>query len=261
MEETAYMNTVACIKHLLDTTDIRFDDGRLKREGQPVIINSLDEYAVEEGIRQKEAAGTGKVTVLTVGPEKAGDPLKHGIAMGADDGYHICDEALAGSDSVATARVIAAALEKIGDFDLVTFGAETVDGNTAYVGPAVAERLGLPCVTFVSKIEEAGDGKIVVQRIMEEGYDRIEMSLPAVITVVKSLNEPRISSLKGKMKAKKFKPTMWSLADLGVDAAMVGQEGATSRVTSTYPPEPRPSGQMLEGEPGEVAEQLYQALK
>jgi electron transfer flavoprotein beta subunit len=263
------MNIVVCIKQVLDTTDIKFDQatGYLKRAGAPVMISSLDEYAVEEALRLKEAHG-GTVKVLAMGPATAIETLRHAIAMGADDAVHVCDDALAGSDSAATAYVLARAIAKIGAADLIICGAETIDGNTAYVGPAVAEMLGLPCVTFVSKIEEivpgagGSGGKLVARRMMEEGYDRVECPTPAVLTVVKAINEPRISSLKGKMRAKKYQPEVVAVAALpSVDPARVGAAGATSRVVRTFPPEPRPTGVVITGEPDEIAEKLFQALK
>ena len=273
------MNIVVCIKQVLDTTDIKFDPatGYLKRAGVPVMISSLDEYAVEEALRLKEAHG-GTVKALAMGPASAIETLRHAIAMGADDAVHVCDDACAGADSVATAYVLARAIAKIGAVDLVICGAESIDGNTAYVGPAVAEMLGLPCVTFVSKIEEiapgasdaAGNGsgaggnggKLVARRMMEEGYDRGECPTPAVLTVVKAINEPRISSLKGKMRAKKYQPEVVAVAALpSVNPARVGAAGATSRVVRTFPPDPRPTGVVIMGEPDEIAEKLYQALR
>jgi len=256
------MNIVACVKQILDTTDVRFDADThfVKREGQATTINSLDEYAVEEGLRLKEQHG-GTVTVLTMGPAQAADTIKHAIAMGADEAVHVSDPALAGSDCYATAKALAHALAKMGEVDLVICGAESVDGNTAYVGQALAALLQVPHVTFVCKIEQLAEGKMTVQRLMEEGYDRLEVSLPAVITVVKAINEPRISSLKGKMRAKKFQPKTMALADLGLAADQVGTAGSTARVLRTFPPVPRPSGVIFDGEPDEIAEKLYRALK
>lgn len=258
------MHVLVCVKQILDTTDVRFDPetGYLKRDGLPVTINSLDEYAVEEGLRLREKHG-GKVTVLSMGKEKAVDTLKHAIAMGADEAVLLSDPALAGSDTAATAYALSRAVLKLEEKpDLIICGAETVDGNTAYVGPALATWLNLPYVTFVEKIDEMDGGKMTLRRMMEEGFDKVACPLPALITVVKNINEPRISSLKGKMKAKKYKPEVWALADLpDCDASLVGEAGSVSKVLQTAPPPPRPSGEMIEGEPEEIAEQLYAKLK
>jgi electron transfer flavoprotein beta subunit len=256
------MHIVVCVKQVLDTADTRFDSetGILRREGQPITINPLDEYAVEEALRLKEKLG-GTVTALGMGATGATETLRHAIAMGADDAVLVTDPALAGSDTEATARVLAKALAKIDGATLVLCGAQSVDGDNAYVGPAIAQHLGLPCVTFARKIVEIDESKAVVERMMEEGYDRIETPLPAVLTVIKEINEPRISSLKGKMRAKKTDPKVIALADLGIDAASVGLTGATTRVKRTFPPEPRPAGMMLEGEPDEIADRLFAELR
>ncbi|MFW6255840.1 MAG: electron transfer flavoprotein subunit beta/FixA family protein [Candidatus Sumerlaeota bacterium] len=257
------MHIVVCVKQILDTTDIRFDSEthRLKRDGMPTTINSLDDYAVEEGIRLKEAHG-GKVTVITMGPKQAEETIKYAIALGADDGIMLTDDAFAGSDCQATAYALSRTIASLENVDLVICGGESVDGNTAYVGPALAQMLQIPYITFVQKIEEIGEGNMVVQRMMEEGYDRLESPTPALISVIKGINEPRISSLKGKMKAKKFKATVKAASDVdGLDAGKVGAGAAKAKVLKTFPPAPRPVGEILEGEPDEMAEALYQKLR
>lgn len=257
------MNILVCIKQILDTAEVRFDadSGCLKREGQPTTINSLDEYAVEEALRLKEAHG-GEVTVMTMGPAQAVDTLKHAVAMGSDASIHLCDAAFAGADTLATTYALSRAAAAMDPApDLIICGAESVDGNTAYVPSALAASLQIPYVTFVTKIEEIGEGKMIVRRLMEQGYERVECPTPALISVVKGINEPRISSLKGKMKAKKHQPVTMAAADLpGADAAQLGRQGSTSKVLRTFPPEPRPDGVMLEGEPEEIAQKLYEAL-
>ncbi|MBN1868675.1 electron transfer flavoprotein subunit beta/FixA family protein [Candidatus Sumerlaeota bacterium] len=257
------MNIVVLVKQVIDSNDGKFDPatGLLVRAGQPATINALDEYAVEEALRLKEKLG-GTVTALTMGPAGAVEILKHAVAMGADEAVHLCDDALAGSDSQATAHALARAVLTMGEVDLVLCGAESFEGATASVGVAVAASLGLPCVTFVKKIEEIGDGKAIVQRAMEEGYDRIETPLPAVMSVIKEINEPRISSLKGKMRAKKYAPKTLGVADLPEAAPeRLGAVGSKTRVVRTFPPTPRPSGVKIEGEPDEMAEKLFAALK
>jgi len=260
------MNIVVCIKQVPDTTDARFDPqtGLLRREGQPATLNALDEYAVEEGLRLREKLGGGTVTALTMGPPQAVEALRHCVAMGADEAVLLTDSALAGSDAPATVYALSRALVKMGPPDLILCGAESADGATACVGPGLARALNLPCVTFVRKIEsiDPACGKAVVQRIMEEGYDRLEIDLPAVLTVVKEINEPRISSLKGKMRARKYEPKQIAAADLdGATPDRLGLQGSAARVVRTFAPEARPAGVMLEGEPDEVAAKLYDNLK
>jgi electron transfer flavoprotein beta subunit len=257
------MQIVVCVKQILDTTDVRFDSEtlRLKREGMPTTINSLDDYAVEEGIRLKEAHG-GQMTVLTMGSKQAEETVKYAIAMGADEAVMLTDPALAGSDCKATAYALSRAILALEKADLIICGGEAVDGATAYVGPALAQLLQIPCVTFVQKIESMGDGKMVVHRMMEEGYDRVECPLPALISVIKGINEPRISSLKGKMRAKKYSPRVLTAADLkDADPAQLGAQGSTAKVLRTFPPAARASGEILQGEPEEMANALYARLR
>ena len=256
------MNILVCVKQVPDTGDPKFSEqGILKRDGVPAAISALVEYAVEEGLRLKEKLG-GTVTVLTMGPPSALETLRHCIAMGADEAIQVTDTALAGSDALATSKALAAAIVQSGGAGLILCGAESNDGAMAYVGPALARALNIPSVTFIRKIEEIDDSKAVVQRLMEEGYDRVEVALPAVLTVVKEINEPRISSLKGKMRAKKYEPKALKLSDLaGLSQDQVGLEGSSTRIIRMFPPEARPSGQMLQGEPEEMANQLFEGLK
>ena len=257
------MNIVVLVKQVIDSTEGKFnpETGRLVRDSQPITINALDEYAVEEALRLKEKHG-GTVTALSMGPAGAVETLKHAVAMGADEAAILCDDALAGSDSQATAYVLARALTTMGQVDLVLCGAESFEGATASVGAAVAATLELPCVTFVKAIEEIGGDKAVVRRAMEEGYDRVETPLPAILTVIKEINVPRISSLKGKMRAKKYEPKKIAVADLPeVNADRLGLKGSRTRVVRTFPPAPRPSGVVIEGEPAEMADKLFAALK
>ncbi|HDH99543.1 MAG TPA: electron transfer flavoprotein beta subunit/FixA family protein, partial [Firmicutes bacterium] len=181
------MDIVVCIKQVPETTEVKIDPQTktLVREGIPGIVNPFDMYAIEEGLRLKERYG-GKVKVLTMGPPQAEDALREALAMGADEAVLLSDKALAGSDTLATSYALSMAVRKLG-YDLVICGKQAVDGDTAQVGPEMAEHLGVPFVAWVRKVEEVSDGKIKVQRLMDDGYEVLEMPLPALITVVKEI--------------------------------------------------------------------------
>jgi len=189
------VNIVVCIKQVPGTTDIKIDPqtNTLVREGVQSIINPFDTYALEEGVRLRERFG-GRVITISMGPPQADAALREAISLGADEAILLSDRAFAGSLSKAIAR--------IADYDVVLCGRQTLDGDTGQVGPGLSEMLGIPFVSYVSKVEEVGEGRIQVQRMVEEGYETIEMDLPAVITVVKEINVPRVPSLRGTMKSK-----------------------------------------------------------
>ncbi|MFA5346283.1 MAG: electron transfer flavoprotein subunit beta/FixA family protein, partial [Candidatus Omnitrophota bacterium] len=212
------MNIIVCIKQVPETTEVRInpETNTLIREGVKSIINPFDMYAIEESVRLKERFG-GKVTVVTMGPPQADAALREAISMGADEGVLICDRAFAGSDTWATSYTLAGAIKKIGTFDLVICGKQASDGDTAQVGPGIATHLNIPQVTYVKKVEEASDRLMRVERMLEEGFEIIETPLPALLTVVKEINEPRIPSLKGLLRAKSAKITMWGQKELELD--------------------------------------------
>ena len=199
--------------------------------------------------------------MLTMGPPQAERALRETISYGVDEAVLVTDRALVGSDTWATAYALAKGIEKSGAYDLVVCGKQAIDGDTAQVGPGIAERLGIPFVAWVRKIEEIGEGKIRVQRMMDDGYDGIEMPLPALITVVKEINEPRLASLKGKLRAKKVEIPVWSAGDIGVEEDRAGLKGSPTQVIRVFSPEPRGKGERLEGEAEEVAERLTDRLK
>jgi len=256
------VNIVVCIKQIPDAATITFQPGanHVDLAGATWITNPMDEYALEEGLRLKEKLG-GKVTVITMGGKEAEGVIKNAIALGVDEGFLLSDPLFEGSDAYVTAHVLSQAIKKVGDFHLVLFGKSSSDSDTAWTGPAIAEFLGVPQVTFVKKIEEISESKARVQRMMDEGYDRIETTLPAVLTVVKEINEPRLPSLKGKMKAKSYKVPIWTAADLGLGPESVGKVGAKCELTKLWVPEARLGGTFFQGEPAETAVQLVQALK
>jgi electron transfer flavoprotein alpha/beta subunit len=253
---------VVCIKQVPDTTNIKVDPetGTLKRETAGTVMNPFDMYAVEEGLRIKEKLG-GTVTVITMGPPMAKDMLKTAIAMGVDEAVLLTDRLLAGSDTWATSYALAKAAQKSG-FDIILFGKQAVDGDTAQVGPSTAQYLNIPSITWVKKIREISEKEISAERMMEDGLDVIKSSLPVALTVVKEINEPRLESLKGKMRAKKYEPASWTLADIGGDEKMVGVKNSPTRVAKSWSAS-RVTGkaEMLSGEPAEIADKLYNGLK
>jgi len=256
------MNIIVCIKQVPDTTQVQIDPetNTLKREGVESIINPFDTYAIEAGVRLKEKY-EGKVTVITMGPPQAEAVLREAISLGCDEGILISDRAFAGADTLATGYTLAMAIKKVGDFDFIICGKQASDGDTAQVGPGIATQLDIPQVTYVKKIEDIKDGKAIVERMTEEGYDIIETSLPCLLTVVKELNEPRLPSLKGKMKAKKAEITSWKAIDLDVEEARLGLSGSPTWVGSVFTPPARPKGKMFEGEADESTTELVNILK
>jgi len=256
------LNIIVSIKQVPDTTEVRIDPvtNTLIREGVPVIINPFDENAIEEGLRLRERYG-GKVTVITMGPPQAENALREALAMGVDDAILISDRNFAGADTLATSYTLACAIKKIGDFDVLLFGKQAIDGDTAQVGPGVAEHIGIPEVAYVRKIEEINNGIAKVQRIMEDGSEIIEVKLPALFTVIKQINEPRLPSLKGKLMAKKKEIPVWKVEDIDADINKVGLKGSPTKVIKTFTPTPRGRGEILKGTVDEQVSELVTRLQ
>ncbi len=256
------MNIIVCIKQVPETTEVRInpETNTLMREGVKSIINPFDMYAIEEAIRLKERFG-GKVMVVTMGPPQADSALREAISMGADEGYLVCDRAFAGSDTWATSYTLAGAIKKLGGFDLIICGKQASDGDTAQVGPGISTHLNIPQVTYVKKVEEASDKSMRVERMLEEGFEIIQTPLPALLTVVKEINEPRIPSLKGLMRAKNAKITMLTQKELELDPQQIGLCGSPTQVVKIFTPAPRLGGQMLSGEVPDVVKQLVDLIK
>lgn len=256
------MNIIVCIKQVPETTEVRInpETNTLIREGVKSIINPFDMYAIEESVRLKERFG-GKVSVVCMGPPQADAALREAISMGADDGYLVCDRAFAGSDTWATSYTLAGAIKKIGSFDLILCGKQASDGDTAQVGPGISTHLDIPQVTYVKKIEEVKDNLMRVERMLEEGFEIIETPMPALLTVVKEINEPRLPSLKGLMKAKAAKITVFTQKELNLDPQSIGLCGSPTQVVKIFTPPQRQGGQMLKGEAPEIAAQLADLLK
>jgi len=256
------MNIIVCIKQVPETTEVRInpETNTLIREGVKSIINPFDMYAIEEGVRLKEKFG-GKVTVICMGPPQAEAALREAISLGADEGILVGDRAFAGSDTWATSYTLSGAIKKFGSFDLIICGKQASDGDTAQVGPGISTHLDIPQVTYVKKIEEVKDNLIRVERMMEEGFEIIESTLPVLLTVVKEINLPRLPSLKGLMKAKSAKITMWTQKDLNLDPQNIGLCGSPTQVVKIFTPPQRSGGQMLSGEIPEIVEKLVSELK
>lgn len=255
------MNIIVCIKQVPETTEVKInpETNTLIREGVKAIINPFDMYAIEEGVRLKEKC-TGKVTVVTMGPPQAEAALREAISMGADEGILVCDRAFAGSDTWATSYTLSGVV-KIGAFDLIICGKQASDGDTAQVGPGISAHLNIPQVTYVKKIEEVKEKSMRVERMMEEGFEIIETPLPALLTVVKEINEPRLPSLKGMMRAKSAKITVWTQKELNLDPQSIGLCGSPTQVVKIFTPPQRLGGQMLKGEIPEIASQLVDLVK
>jgi electron transfer flavoprotein beta subunit len=235
------MNIVVCVKQVPDTAVERTltADGTLDRASLDGLINELDEYAIEEGLKLAEAHG-GEVTILSVGPAKAGDSIRKALSMGADKAVHVLDDGLAGSDALATSLALSEALKATG-FDLVILGSESTDARTGVVPAMLAERLGVPQLTLASKVDVDGS-TVTIRRVTDDGYAVVSGSLPAVVSVVEKINEPRYPTFKGIMAAKKKPVQVLTLADLSLDAGSVGLAGAATWVDDFASRPPRQAG-------------------
>ena len=256
------MNIIVCIKQVPDTTEIKIDreTNTLIREGVESIINPFDLYAIEEALKLKEIHG-GKITALSMGPPQVETALRESIAMGIDEIILLTDRKFAGADTWATSLTLAEAIRKIGDYDLILFGQQAIDGDTAQVGPGVATHLELPQTCYVKEVESVENGKMIVKRLMEDGFDRIEMTLPAVLTVVKDINTPRLPSLRGKRNAKKAELIIWNADNLGLDENIIGLNGSPTQVVKIFSPELKKGGEKHELPADELVEILFNKLK
>jgi electron transfer flavoprotein beta subunit len=253
------MKIAVCVKQVPDATVTKRIDPqtkRLDRSGEGA-LNHFDTQAVEEALKIKEADGDGEVVLVSLGPAKALDSLRKALAMGADRAVLVSDDEAAGSDLVATSRILAAALEREGA-DLVLFGQQASDSDGAVLWAAVAERLQAPVVSQVAELTVA-DGKLRGKRQTEFGYDVIEAPLPAVVAVSDAINEPRYPSLKGIMGAKKKPQETLSLSDLGLEAGSVGDGGSGTKVVALADPPPRGESMKIEDD-GEAAAKIVEFL-
>jgi electron transfer flavoprotein beta subunit len=262
------MNIVVCVKQVPDTAverKLKAEDGTLDRASVDGLINELCEYAIEEGLQiaeaQRAAGNEAEVTILTMGPDKAADSIRKALSMGADKGVHLLDDGLHGSDALSTSYALAKVLTQTG-FDLVICGSESTDARMGVLAAMLAERMAVPQLSLASKVDIDGSA-IRIRRVSDDGYHEVEASLPAVISVVEKINEPRYPSFKGIMAAKKKPVQTLSLADAGIDPAAVGLGGAATEVVEHAQRPPRQAGVIVkdEGDGGGKAAEFLAARK
>ena len=262
------MNIVVCVKRTPASTSVALDPqtGAVKTAGLPHGINPFDEYAVEEALRLKERIPGTKVAVLSVGPAENDEVIRAALALGCDTGVLLSDPAFAGSDVYALSLILAKGIQKVaetrGGVGLVLFGRQSNDGESGHTTAAVGARLGWPSVISVRKIPEAADAAVTVERLREDGTDVLQLTLPAVLSVLKEINEPRLPSLRGKMSAKKMPVETWGAAALGLSADVVGKAGSRMDVVKMAPVPSRGAGVVITGEtPEDKAQALVAKLK
>ena len=256
------MEIVVCIKQVPDAFEVKIDPEtkRIIREGVDSIINPYDNYAIEEAIRLKERFG-GTVTAISMGPPQAERALRDAMAMGVDEAILLSDMAFAGSDTLATSYTLSDGIKKLGKFDVIVCGRETFDGSTGQVGPEIAHHLNISYITYVSKIHNISDGVIECSGLMEDHYEELKACLPVLITVVKEINQPRIPSLKGMLKAKKAQINTWKSENLEGDISCYGQDGSPTRVVDVWTEQMKKDGRVIEGETEKVTDVLFDELK
>ncbi len=258
------MNSIVCVKQVPDTEIlIGIEDGQVVEEKLQYVINPYDEYAIEEALRLRERFGEGRVTVLTLGPERTREAIMQALAVGTDEAIHLMDEAFQGGDAYATAKALAEAIVRLNlEYDIILCGKQGVDHDNAQVGIALAEMLNLPHVSLVTKLEVADDkSRAIAQRDVEEGKEVVETPLPAVITAQKGLNEPRYPTFTGIRAARKKPIHRKTAAELGIDPEAVGAAGAKLRIVSLSPSPERSAGQIVPGNAAEACRELVRLLR
>lgn len=256
---------IVCAKQVPDTNVIKINPktGTLMREGVPSILNHDDANALEEALKVKDQHPDTTITVITMGPPQAKDLLIECLAMGADEGILVSDRAVGGSDTWATSNVLAATIHKIGKYDLIFAGRQAIDGDTAQVGPQLAEKLDIPQVTYVEEFKIDDNMKdITVKRALEDGYEMIAIQTPCVLTAIKELNTPRYMNISGIFSAKSKPLHVWGAKDIEVDLDIVGLEASPTNVFRSFTPAPKGKGMMIEGDSQqEVVQKLLISLK
>ena len=232
------MRIIVPIKQVPETNAVRMDEetGTMVREGVEAIVNPLDLYAIEVALRLREEHD-GQVVVVSMGPPKADKALREAISMGCDSGVLVSNKAFAGSDTWATSYVLAASIKRIGHYDLIICGERATDGDTGQVGPGIAAFLDLPVASYVGKVDEVTDRTARVHRLVEDGHEVLELDLPAVLTVVKEVGDPRLPTLRGKQRARKAEVPTWGPDDLDVEAENLGLNGSPTRVVKIFRPQ------------------------
>lgn len=256
------MKVIVCVKQVPDTTEVKIDKktNTLIREGVPSILNPDDANALEQALEFKDKFEDVEVTVVTMGPPQADVMLRECLAMGADKAVLVSDRAFGGSDTWATSNALAAAIRKIGEYDVILAGRQAIDGDTAQVGPQIAEKLGIPQVTYVEDLEVDGD-TFKVKRQLEDGYELIQVARPVLLTAVKELNEPRNMYIDKIFDAYKAEIPVFTINDVDITAAEVGLKASPTRVFRSFTPEVKGQGEILEGTEKEVAARLVDELK
>lgn len=255
------LNIVVLVKQVPNTTQVKIDPvtNNLVREGVPSIVNPYDMYAIEEALLLKEKFG-GKVSILSMGPMQAAEVAKYAVAMGADNGYLLSDRAFAGADTLATSYTMSRALDKLDEVDLILCGKQAADGDTAQVPAELAEHLGMGCLTYVSKICDVANGKITVERTLDFAEVKAEVNLPAVLTINKGINEPRMPRLKDMVRAMYTSIDVLKASDLILDEKRISLSGSPTQVKKIFSPERKKSGYMLSGSPEEQVSALFDEL-
>jgi len=252
---------IVCLKQAIDVSQLKADPStrQLVTAGVSRKISDFDKNALEEAVRLKEKL-VGEVITVTASEEDAKTSIREALAMGADKGYFINDEALLNSDTLATSFVLAEAIKKIGQFDLILCGEASIDGFSAQIGPRIAELLNIPVITYARKISLEGN-VVTVERTLEDRYETVKTKTPAIVTVTKEINEPRIPSLMAIMKASKKEIVTWKLSDINVPLKKIGETGSGVRIMDVLAPKVERKRVLIEGEdPAEIAEKLVKAL-
>lgn len=255
------MKFAVCLKQVPDTTDLKLDPetNTLIREGVEAVLNPLDEFPLEAALRLREECG-GTVTAVTMGPPQAARVLEKAIAMGADDAVLASDRAFAGADTWATSLALAKTMEACGPFDVILCGKQAIDGDTAQVGPGIAAHLGIPQVTYVTKIGWVA-GRLHLARLFDHGTVTVAVAPPVVLTVLKEANEPRLPTLAGRLRSLELTPRVMTCADLALDPAAVGLKGSPTRVVRIDVPKAKREKILVGGAPPDMARQLVAALR
>lgn len=254
------MKIVVCMKQVPDTNEVKIDPktGTLIRDGVPSIINPDDKNAIEEALRLKDKNGA-HVTVITMGPPQAQKALEEALAMGADEGILVTDRAFAGADTLATSHALAGALKTL-EYDIIFAGRQAIDGDTAQVGPEIAEHLNIPQITYVEEVEEI-EGGLKVRRAWEDGYEYIKVKTPVLLTAIESLNEPRYMNIKNIFSLNEKEIKVWTAKDIDVDLSLLGLKGSPTKVKKSWAKEAKGQGEIINSSPKEEAQIALAKLK
>ncbi|NLM97731.1 MAG: electron transfer flavoprotein subunit beta/FixA family protein [Halanaerobiaceae bacterium] len=256
------MNIIVCMKQVPDTNEVKIDKktNTLMRQGVRSIINPYDLHAIEEALRLREKMG-GKVTVISMGPLQVIESLKEAVSMGVDEVILLSDRAFAGADTLATSYTLSRAIDKIGNVDLILCGKQAIDGDTAQVGPGIAEHLDIAHVTYVEKIIDIDEKEITVKRLVDDGYQIIKAELPVLLTVLKEINEPRLPSIRGILRSREMDDIpVWTADDLDIDRNLIGLNGSPTQVISVDTPQLDVEARIFEGDYQTQVDCLLKAL-